>query len=368
MTLETFGPPGGLADLTNRGREAWSQHVSGMLTTETEGNAAVPNDSPRPQFFNQLDVTLEDDAAPKVIRWGAFPRKLAREPEPGRWVLAEDRHRQEEYCEWAAERDGKGRILRAFFTTEVSDYFHLLAHDDPDRVVETYRTHVSPTVKPRDVISSTGAYRQNNEWNLRGAMHMIQDNNTLGAAILLVAQATIVRSHPSGGVMTNANDLIRCGVAADIDRNSDPMIVGDVNELARQGAVVGLHDPIGLYLAGLDTSGWKTPDGADPQSFWDVTRGAPELAVRAVYAVPPDRGYSVSDITINGRLISSPSQIAESVQVKITGLAHAFGDHNQQPRGCSDEVQETAGGLERLSHGDELLSVKDLIAAARVSR
>ena len=371
MALDELTPPGGLDDLTARGRRSWSQLVSTMLAREAAGDTSVPNDSPRLQFFDLRGATLGDDAARKVMRWGAFPRKLAREPQPQRWVLGDDRNRQEEYCEWAAERDGKGRILRAFFTTEVPEYFRLLARDDPDRLLDTYRLHVSPAVRRRDLFSSNGAYREHNEWNLRGAMHMIQRNNTLGAAVLLVAQATIVRARPGGGLMANANELIRCGVAADIDRNSDPLIVGDVNELARQGAAVTLDDPIGLYLDAFPTSGWKAPDDADPGEFWEVTRGAGAHALRAVFSVPAERGYTVSDITIDGRPITSPSQIAEFVHVKVTGVAHGFGKHAQEPRGCSDAAPVGGGGgLEKLGGDDEaeLLPVEDFIGAARVSR
>jgi hypothetical protein len=289
---------------------------------------------------------------------------LARVPAPQRWQLGEERDRQEEYCEWSAERDRDGRIVRAFFTTEVPSYYHLLAADDPNRLLEVYREHVSPDVRLPDLVSATGAYRERNPWNSLGAMHMVQGANTLPAAVVLVAQSTIVRSGPDG-VLTNATDLIPCGVDADPDRNSDPFIVAEVNALARAHAAVTLDDPAGLYLDNLQTAGWEAPDGSDALEFWQVTRGTADHAVRAVFAVPTDRGFGVSDITIDGDPISSPSQIAEFIQVRITGLAHGFGEHEQPPRGCRNQGQ----GPEALAAvSDELPRIDELMAAARATR
>jgi hypothetical protein len=365
MALDVFSPPGFVDDLSERGLQAWSRDLDELLTEETQGDPETADDSPRPQFFNLLGVELDTDATEKAMRWTAFPRKLARLAAPERWQLGEERDRQEEYCEWSAERDRNGRIIRAFFTTEVPGYYHLLAADDPERLANVYRDHISESIRPCELISS-GRYVERNRWNLQGAMHMIQGANTLPAATTLVAQSTIVRSDGER-LLTNANDLIRCGVIADMDRNSDPLIVSDVNSLARAHAAISFADPVGLYLNSLQTAGWASPDGADPASFWKITRGDPDHAVRAVYQVPPELDFTVSDITINDRPITSPSQIAEFIQVKVVGLAHGFDKHRQDPRPCSGRggILEAAGGLER---AEDLPRIKDLIAAARHGR
>lgn len=366
MPLTAFSPPGNVTDLSDRGRRRWSSDLDTLFEAQTLGDSGIPNDSPRPQFFNPLRQDVEADAAQRVMRWGAFPRKLARLPSPERWEVAEDRDNQEEYCEWSAERDRAGRILRAFFTTEVPGYYHLLAADDPDRLVDVYREHVGDRVRKADLLTASG-YRERNRWNRLGAMHMVQPNNTLAAAVLLVAQSTIVRSR-GGDLVTNANDLIACGVSADKDRNSDPLIVGDVNSLARARASITLADPVGLYLDSLQTEGWETPDGSDALEFWRVTRGDADHALRAVYAVPADRGFVVSDVTINGQPIASPSQIAEFIQVRVVGVAHRFGRGEEAPRGCRDEAR--GGGVPEAlgAPAEELPAIEDLISAARHSR
>lgn len=333
--LTSFSTPGFVDDLTGSGVAAWSADVSAIFDRLTDGS--------NPQFFNPLDVTLAADAATKVVRWGAFPRKLSREVGQRRWKLAEERNRQEEYCEWAAERDRNGNITRAFFTTEVPTYFHRLANDNPDKLLEVYRT-ISDDVRRSDILTASGAYKPDNPWNRRGAMHLIHPSNTLSAAVILVAEASVVRTGDAG-VITNAADLIRCGINADKDRNSDPAIAADVNALARTGAQITLADPLGLYFDRLQTAGWKAPGDVDPAQFWTITRGADGTAVRGVYAVPSSFGFTVSDITINGQRIVSPSQIAEHLTIKISGLAHNIGVNAPitQPCGAQD-----GAGLESL--------------------
>ncbi len=88
--------------------------------------------------------------------------------------------------------------------------------------------------------------------------------------------------------------------------------------------------------------------------------------MRAVFAVPPDRGFGVSDITIAGDPITSPSQIAEFIQIRVTGLAHGFGEHEQLPTGCRSEQALDAPRL-LAAVSDELPSIDALIAAARAA-
>lgn len=362
MTLTTFTTPGNVTDLSPEGRQRWSGDLASLLDSGAAGNPGVPGDSPRSQFFNQLTHELDTDSATKPLEWGAFPRKLAREPAPLRWQLGEQRIAQEEYCEWAGERDEQGRLTRAMFTTEFEDYYLLLANDNPQTLINVYRTNISEEVQESDILSPTGAYRPGNIWNARGAMHMVQTNNTIGAAVLLVAQSTIVRAGDAG-LLTNANDLIRCGVVADPDRNSDPLIVTEINTLARAKASITLADPIGIYLQALQTAEWETPDGTDPQTFWTVTRGEPGRGVRAVVEVPDSLGYTLAEVKIGGVNVQSPSQIAEHITVVITGIAHEFGIHDHPARPCAAD----AGQLESI-RAAAVPSINDLRDAAAGSR
>lgn len=329
MPLERLSMPGFVEDAEIG--QAWSDFVGQILDQERAGNEGQPWDSPRHQFFSLLREELADDASEAVLTWIAFPKKIAKGPTPQRWLAGERREKQEEYCEWAAERDDEGRIRRVMFTTELPGYYRILHQNDEQAALNVYREHVSPDVELEDLKKASGEYLPNNKWNVRGAMHMVQRFNTLAAAITLVAQATLVRVI-DGVELHNPNDLIRCGVTADIDRNSDPFIVGQANTLARTKADVSLADPLGLYLGRLSTAGWETPDGSDPRDFWKITRGTEDRALRAVYEVPEDRGFSVSRIKIDGEPIISPSQIAESLKVKVVAIHHRAGQSTVPPK------------------------------------
>jgi hypothetical protein len=222
----------------------------------------------------------------------------------------------------------------------------VFGHSTPDTALALYRQHVSPTVRAEDLFTPNGRYIDRNRWNngtTTGAMHLIQPNNTLLAEIELAA-ATVQRQR-DGQLLTTEQELITCSLYGEPTRNSDPHIGGEVNALARAGADVTLHNPVGLYIDGLSTAGWNTPDDADPQDFWQITRGAPGFAVRAVYEVT-GHDYLVGDITILARPIQFGGQIAEHITMRLTGTAHRFGQSTAQPRPCLASLDGAPGPLD----------------------
>jgi hypothetical protein len=93
---------------------------------------------------------------------------------------------------------------------------------------------------------------------------------------------------------------------------------------------------------------WVTPDGSDPASFWKITRGTQEKALRAVYEVPEERGFAAGDIQINGRNIEFGAQIVDFITIKLTGLATRFGQSTAQAVGCVRSGQEAIAGGPRV--------------------
>ena len=148
---------------------------------------------------------------------------------------------------------------------------------------------------------------------------MVQANNTLAAAVDLMAAATVLRQRDGIPVVAK-QELARCAGLGDPFRNSDPQIAVIVNGAAREGDELTLQDPLGLYLDGLTTTGLQAPDGADPASFWTIERGDSEHAIRARYEVPADRDYVVGDITSDGRPIRFGAQLADLVRVRLTAV------------------------------------------------
>jgi hypothetical protein len=273
-----------------------------------------------------------------------------------RWRTADSsRDSQDEYCEWSVTRDpATDKIQRVTFTSEGPEYWQFLAAVAPDKLLALYQQHVSPNVKRADLFRN-GRYVPRNRWNnstTTGAMHLIQAANTLGAEIELAAAATIVR-RTNGALLTEAQELIACGQYGQPERHSDPHIGAIVNELARMKADITLTNPVGLYIAGLSVAGWQTPDGSDPLTYWTITRGTKEKALRAVYEVPASKGFAVGDIKINGKPIEFGAQIADFIRIKLTGTATRIGQSTVAPfdacvarSGDADAADVTELGVE----------------------
>ena len=345
-TLTQFDPPGFLTDFDSTQRQAWSAWISDEISAAHDRTDPTQRHyGPRPQFFNPLTHAPGADAAEKDIAWSAFPRVIAitSTSDIERWTRADaSRDVQDEYCEWSITRDpATGKILRVIFTSEGPEYWEFLASVNPDLVVSLYRQHISPQVQPQHLFSN-GVYRRRNLWNSstsQGAMHLIQRANTLGAEIELAAGASLVRARADGSLLIGERELIECGAYGERERHSDPHIGALVNELARQKADVTLANPVGLCIAGLSVAGWTAPDGSDPLSYWKITRGTPEKALRTVYEVPASKGFTVSDITINDDPIEFAAQIADFITIKLTGLATRFGQSTAAPlNGCVEEI------------------------------
>jgi hypothetical protein len=324
--LERFDTPGRLRDGSDAVRAAWNARVRGIFANHTG------------EFLQLADPTateLAADAQAVPIVWAAFPARLLRgaTSEEARWRRADDRRdEQDEYCEWAVERDpATDKVTKVTFTTEVPEYWTELAASDPDRLVELYRELTGFDVELEDLLDGSGTYDPRNvaNRNAEGRIaHLSQANNTLGAAVDLVAVATVQRFDADGPVTTK-QALARCAGLGDPFRNSDPQIASVVNGAAATGALLTLADPAGLYLDAITTTGMATPDDADPASFWTVERGDPDQAVRASFRVPEGHDYEVGDVTIGGHRIEFGAQLADRVSIRITGLVSPG---NREPR------------------------------------
>lgn len=351
--LPAYGPPGRLTDLDETGRKRWNAFISTSVDQAIRGPDPrdVRNDSPRPQFYNLTRMDTPPDAKVATVSWTAFPRqiKISSPSDTVRWRRADaSRDVQDEYCEWSVTRDPTTeQVTRVTFTCEGPEYWDLLAQT-PETLLALYRKYISADVQMGDLYASDGAYQPRNRWNnstTDGAMHLVQRANTLGAEIELAAAATI-RRVIDGRELTTEQELINCGKYGVATRNSDPHIGGAVNALARTRAFISLTDPVGLYIGGLATDGWTTPDGSDPADYWTILRGDATHPVRAVYEVPPARGFTVSDIRINGTPIRFGAQIADFITIQLSAVACRPGESTAEPQtACKESVAADAESL-----------------------
>jgi hypothetical protein len=325
--LARFSTPAREAD---RHAGAWSAAVSRIFEPHADGHL--------PQFYDPTQRNTPPRTPEPMLLWAAFPARLrATIPsQEERWRVADgDRNEQDEYCEWSVVRNPARKITRITFTSEVPEYWEHLFATDEQRVVDLYQELVDPRVRLAHLRGPDGGYDPRNRWNSNrpGRLaHMIQGSNNLGAAVDLVANATVPRAR-NGRPVTNQQELVRCARLGEPLRNSDPQIASAVNAAAREGNEITLADPLGLYLGPPLTAGMATPDGADAAEFWTIERGDREHTVRARFEVPAGHGYVVGDITTGGRPIRFGGQVAERVQVWIKALIRDA-DHAPRARPC----------------------------------
>jgi hypothetical protein len=267
---------------------------------------------------------------------------------------------QDEYCEWSVTRDPvSNKITSVMFTCENPDYWFTLWQVDPNTVLTIYQQTISANVQLADLylLDSNGkpainpltgapAYNPLTKWNSGpvtmpgvsgGAMHLTSPPNTLGAEVYLAAAASLLRN-----VSTyNAQNLICCSKYGQPYRNSDPHIGFSANQLAKLGYTISLSNPVGLYIQEPEWGPYQTPDGTPAQNFWTVVRGnAPSQILHAVFAVPENLGYTVSDITINGQPINWAGQIAQTFQMQLSATGFAAGSSlpPQQAQACQKDA------------------------------
>jgi hypothetical protein len=368
------GDPEGLKAFTTR----WNWNLNQFTRQAIVGNPwMVANDSNRNLYFDPLTFNIPAGVASAPVQWPAFPNRLTaylgalyspadlarfadNGPLDGHGQLlgipsvacpAIDpsstkipfppigpRGWQDEYCEWAVQRDpASNKITRVMFTCENPEYWYALWAVNPDRVCDLYRSLLgnaaisfddlclkdpatgAPVIDP---LTGRPAYDPINKWNSGtqllpdrgGAIHLTSPPNTLGAEIYLAAAATIQREGP-----TSSQELICCSQYGQPFRNSDPFIGFSVNTLVGQGNTVSLTDPVGLYIQTPDWSRFAAPGGADPSQFWKVLRGNPHGEVlHVVYEVPQTSGFTVSDITIDGEVIAWAAQITRAFKMGLS--------------------------------------------------
>jgi hypothetical protein len=327
--LERFAAPGNLAEPSDDA-QVWSDRVSGILAPYTSGEY--------PQFYDPTLVDTPHTAQVAQVVWPAFPARLLRAAtsQEQRWALADSsRLHQDEYCEWSIERDDDDKVVSVTFTSEVREYWEHMAARDKDRVIDLYREFVHPNVGEATLFDGD-QYRLENDSNnstVGRLAHLIQPDNTLSAAVNLVARATIPRQNPNGDPVTHKQALVICAELGNPFRNSDPNVAAAVNDAARSGAEIAFADPPGLYLDGIETAGFRTPDGTDAATFWTIERGTPKHTLRASFTVPEGLGYKVGDIEFNGKMIRFGAQLADRVRVRVGVIVKPAG-HQPHPRAC----------------------------------
>jgi hypothetical protein len=352
-------------------RDRWNDNMNRFTEQTLENDPWSSTNQPRlTQYYNPLTTDIPTDAKGAAIQWTAFPNRiLITYPNIGQntqWKYADEgpptvdnygpggqRGWQDEYAEWSVTRNAEGKIIKVMFTCENREYWYTLWEADPNVVLRHYQQLVGSQVKLEDLYlrdnngnpvidpaTDRPAYDDRNQWNsttTQGAVHLISNPNALSAEIFLAGQGTILRKDGSGNPITDKNQLINCSRYGTPNRNSDPTIGAIVNSLVRgtdglgKGVQISLENPVGLYIQTPSFDTYQlplsAPADAQPENFWQIVRGRKrqdgepiDYILHAVYEVPAELGFTVSDITIDGFNIDYGAQIAQTFQIALAGL------------------------------------------------
>jgi len=397
--------PGGLDELGDAGRAAWTRRVEdGIAEVMTD----LGLDSPHRFVLSAPDERTRRRTA---IDWPGLPLRpvecLTRHQALALldWTPSGSeghiRRLQEEYVEWRVVRDDVG-IRRVEFTTELSDYWRVLAAFDPQRTLDLVASFAGqPSVDPQAVYRgcdpfSSSSTPEEREAAFAGAMLtdedpspyndgrtaitcMAQRTNTLRALVQLVFVATnprVVQDPLSGRIrcLTCDEAIPLMDGAAQAGRASDPVLVERLIRLAYEGRFVAFDDPLGVYIQSVESTRLRTPDDEPVPGDWftfergktasQTTDGRPRWQ-RVTFEPPDDSGLHVSDLVdvATEQPIRHGGQVADLVQV---ALVLRVSDPDVEPPGTLEPTELAQGVAENaLRCPDIRLQWDDYLAEAR---
>lgn len=354
--MRVMREPGGLTALGAAGVSAWN----GRVTRCVEGALARMAES-------RLRSLAGDTSQLATCDWTGLPPRVASclgrecalellDWEGDDNVPHGGRSLQEEYLEWQVVFDPRGRLLRVECTTELPDYWGVLAGHEPSVLLATVaefagEASVSPgaVYGPCDPFAS-GITPEEREWAFaltmlpplgrspynsgrRAICCMTQRTNTLAAIVELAVAAACRRMlrDPSDGrlrPLTSSEAIPLLDGAAVIGRASDPIIVERLGRLAFERCPVALDDPVGIYIQSVERTRLRTPGNEiAPLDWFSFSRGLSAEEARdgrpryqrLSIEVPKGEGLVLGDLidAATEQPITRGGQIADLVQLAI---------------------------------------------------
>ena len=344
--------PGNLSDFGPEAQEAWHDSVVSLVKTHLKQSGS--------KHFRLLAEAGWPEGV-SVVDWDGFPRILQnclgdeRSSELCDWKLPTgDLGRvlgQDEYCEWRTVRNPDGKLVRVEVTTELAKYWEILAAFHPKKTLRVLGRFAGEQIAdrgevygPNDPFAATATpksraadFNRMMVWNRRKAPVRSPYNNgqkavaflskpvsSLNAAVALFVTAAIPYGKRVGGneVALDGAEAIASTTQAAIDcRNSDPNIVGRMNEIVWDGRAVAFDDPVGVYIRSFAHADLLDPDGNPiPKEWVEFQRGSrprdgvgQERSQRLVIEVPASAGFVLEDLvnTETNENIRFGYQIAE---------------------------------------------------------
>lgn len=332
---------------------AWSEAVAELVAGQARGN---PRLRPEPDARTPHLWSTEWSGLPqRAVSCLGRPEALSLLDWPGGDGSGGRRRLQEEYVEWRAVRGVDGRLRRVELTTELPEYWAVVAAHEPERLLACVARFADVgRVDPAKVYGDCDPLADSTTPAQRGAAFirtmvrgsspynsggraiccMIQPTNTLAGLVSLVGAALRTRTvqGPDGAGAARvlaAEDLLpfMTGLAVP-GRASDPLLAERVARLAWDGRTAAFDDPVGVYIHGAQLGRLRTPDGEPVPPEWLVLSrgvaagsaagGSPRWQ-RAVFEVPPEAGYELADLVdvATEAPLSYGGQVAELLQIAV---------------------------------------------------
>jgi hypothetical protein len=361
--------PGNLSDLEGTGKDEWDRYVSNSTKEAIRVSGTT-------QFLAESDDSIT--SPPVAVDWSGFPVRIQscldgrlRKTLPFLdWQLGSiDAGRpigHEEYLEWRVVRNGTGKITRIEFTTEVREYWEILAKYHPTKCLRLLGRFAGERIADfADIFGSDpeqmtpeerASNFQNNMFALdntpprspynngrRSIAFMGKSVNTLNAAIQLASFAAFpYQAEEADGTirsLTGSEAIAFTNQNALDCRNSDPTIVASVIDQAIAGKFLVLDNPPGIYIVDVQHEKILLPDrsGSIPRDWFEFQRGSRdgvERSQRLVFEVPPSQGFTISDL-IDEEIdepISFGGQIAKKITVGLYVRVSAPGAVSVSPK------------------------------------
>lgn len=355
-TMRSMREPGGLTALDAPGAAEWKRRVGECLEnalTRTAGSR-----------FKSSDAAMNHLA---MCDWAGLPARVTTcigranalsllDWEGDDRAMPRGRALQEEYIEWRVVRDADGIVQRIELTTELPDYWRVLAAYEPSRLLDLLAELAGEaSVNPSAAYGSLDPFARDvtpdeREWAFaltmlppagrspynsgrRALCCMGQRMNSLESIVRLAVEGAcrrVVRDPCDGRLRcpTSSEVIPLLREAAALGRGSDPIIVERLTRLAFEGRLVAFDDPLGIYIQSVQRTRLRTPGGEIvPPEWLTFSRGrSPEVShdgrpryQRLSVEVPPSERYSLGDVidVATEQPIRHGGQVADLVQLAV---------------------------------------------------
>jgi hypothetical protein len=376
--------PGGLDALGDAGRRAWAERVAGAFAAASPGRFLVAGRDDR-----LTETAVIDWPGVPLRAVGCLGRRRAYALLDWRGERGDEGRRrlQEEYLEWRVVGDGRDLVVRVELTTELGEYWRVLAAYAPRALLATVAEFAGePAVAVEAVYGefdpfaadATAARREeafaarmlddgaSSPYNsgARAICCMVQPTNTLDAMVALAVAAGVARevTDPRGGrarCPTAAEAIALFPKAAQQGRASDPLIAERVGRLAWEGRLIGFDWSPGVYIEGVEHTRLRRPDGRPvPLEWFRFSRGVAPRFQRLTFEVPAEEGLAVSDLvdTATAQRLRFGAQVAELVRlvlrlrVSAPGIVEVGECEAVEPAVATDELGDCADVVRAADH------------------